>query len=87
MKLEKILIEKFRAIRHSEIQVGNELALVGQNSSGKSSILRALNAFFNFDEEKISFETNRHQFQKTSTSIIEVEFSGVPEALTLPRIV
>lgn len=85
MKLEKISIEKFRAIRHSNIQVGLELALVGQNSSGKSSILRALNAFFNFEEERSSFETNRHQFQKTSTAIIEVEFSEVPEALNLPR--
>lgn len=85
MKLEKVTIEKFRAIRYSEIHVGLELALVGQNSSGKSSILRALNAFFNFDEERISFETNRHKFQKTSTALIEVEFSEVPELLNLPR--
>lgn len=48
MKLTKIRIEKFRAIREAEICVGTELALVGQNSSGKSSVLRALNAFFNY---------------------------------------
>jgi predicted ATP-dependent endonuclease of OLD family len=85
MKLKRIKIEKFRGIRLSEINVGNELAIVGQNSAGKSSILRALNAFFNFDSEQKSFTTGRHSFQNTSTSVIEVEFSDVPIACTLPR--
>lgn len=78
MKLVKIKIEKFRAIRSSVINVGSELALVGQNSAGKSSILRALNAFFNFSEERAHFESERHSFQKTATAIIEIEFNNIP---------
>lgn len=86
MKLTSIAIEKFRSIRRSEMRVGSELALVGQNSAGKSSILRALNSFFNFEHERAFFESGRHSFQKTATAIIEVTFSDVPNACTIPRI-
>ncbi|MFF0973695.1 ATP-binding cassette domain-containing protein [Kocuria sp. CPCC 205295] len=34
------------------MELGDTVALVGQNGSGKSSILRALNAFFNFEDEE-----------------------------------
>jgi energy-coupling factor transporter ATP-binding protein EcfA2 len=82
----KIRLEKFRGIRRAEIQVGSELALVGQNSGGKSSILRALNAFFNFSEEQEHFNEQRHAFQKTSTAIIDLEFSDTPGECGLPRV-
>jgi putative ATP-dependent endonuclease of OLD family len=85
MQLASIKIEKFRAIRHSTIRVGSELAIVGQNSAGKSSILRGLNAFFNFDAERSSFELGRHTFQKSSTAIIELVFSNVPLDCKLPK--
>ncbi|UWQ53035.1 ATP-binding protein [Leisingera caerulea] len=85
MKLVKIRLEKFRGIRKAEIELGTELALVGQNSGGKSSILRALNAFFNFQEEREHFEASRHAFQKTSTAIIDLEFSDAPGMCDLPR--
>jgi putative ATP-dependent endonuclease of the OLD family len=86
MKLTSIRIEKFRAIRSCQIRVGSELALVGQNSAGKSSILRALNAFFNFEVEEQPFELGRHRFQKTSTAEIDLEFADVPAACTIPRL-
>ncbi len=86
MKLVSVQIERFRGIRESVIRVGSELALVGQNSGGKSSILRALNAFFNFEDERVSFESGRHSFQKTATAVIQVSFSDVPSACNLPRI-
>lgn len=85
LKLKTIRLEKFRGIRNAEIEVGTELALVGQNSGGKSSILRALNAFFNFEEERPHFEASRHAFQKTSTAIIDLEFSDAPAQCNLPR--
>lgn len=85
LKLVKVRLEKFRGIRKAEITVGTELALVGQNSGGKSSILRALNAFFNFQDEREHFEASRHAFQKTSTAIIDLEFSDAPAACNLPR--
>lgn len=86
MKLKTIRIAKFRAIRSSEIQVHSELALIGQNSAGKSSVLRALNAFFNFKSEKDSFEQGRHFFQNSSTAEIDLVFSNVPVTCTIPKV-
>lgn len=86
MKLKTIRIEKFRAIKSSVISVDGRLALVGQNSSGKSSVLRALNAFFNFEDEKKAFEEGRHAFLKTGTSEIELEFSDTPPECNLQRV-
>jgi len=87
MKVRKLTVEKFRAIRKSEIEFSQETALVGQNSSGKSSFLRALNAFFNFKEEQDAFSSGRHAFQKTTTTIITVDFTDVPNECDLPRTV
>ena len=86
MKIKNIRIQKFRAIKSAEIQVDQELALVGQNSSGKSSILRALNSFFNFESEKAYFELSRHSYSNTSTAIIEIEFDDTPAAVDIPRV-
>jgi len=85
MKLVQLQVEKFRAIRSATIRVGQELAVVGKNNSGKSSLLRAMNPFFNFAEEKEAFETGRHQFQKTTQSLVELHFEGVPAGSALPR--
>ncbi|MCB9797865.1 MAG: AAA family ATPase [Alphaproteobacteria bacterium] len=85
MRLVQVIIQKFRAIREAEIRVGSELALVGQNSAGKSSVLRALNAFFNFPDEREAFEAGRHAFMSSATSVIEVLFTAVPASCTLPR--
>ncbi len=87
MKIERLIIEKFRAIRFADIAIYDLTALVGQNSSGKSSILRALNAFFNFELERDSFERNQHSFFPTAFAVIDVTFSGVPTTCTLPRVV
>lgn len=83
MRLACIRIEKFRAIRSCELIVGTELALVGKNGSGKSSILRALNAFFHLEQERDDFQAGRHAFDARSNSIIDLEFSGVPEDVEL----
>lgn len=55
------------------------LALVGENNSGKSIILRALNAFFNYDDEKSSFLAGRHQYSNRANSRIELTFHNIPE--------
>jgi predicted ATPase len=46
--LTNIRIEGFRSIREAEIELDSDLtAFAGLNNSGKSNVLRALNAFFN----------------------------------------
>jgi len=46
MILKKIHVKNFRSIRDISVDVQNQLAIVGGNGSGKSSILRALERFF-----------------------------------------
>lgn len=86
VKLTRLRIDKFRAIRSADIRVGNELALVGQNGSGKTSVLRALNAFFNFEDEREAFESGQHVFSSSAVAVIEVTFSETPDRCTVPRI-
>jgi len=46
--INKIEIEAFRSIRHASIEgLADFTAFAGLNNSGKSNVLRALNAFFN----------------------------------------
>ena len=48
MKLENVIIKKFRSIEDGELAICGEFnVLIGKNNSGKSSVLSAINAFFN----------------------------------------
>lgn len=48
MKLQKIILKNFRAYsHHTEIAIDQLTALIGKNDVGKSSILDALDTFFN----------------------------------------
>lgn len=85
VRITRLKIEKFRAIASAEIELGDTVALVGQNGSGKSSILRALNAFFNFDDEKADFENGSHAYSRTMQSVIEVTIEGLASDPALPR--
>jgi putative ATP-dependent endonuclease of OLD family len=85
VKLAHVHIASFRSIRSAHLRVEDELALVGQNSSGKTSVLRALNAFFNFDDERLAFESGQHAFQSSSFATIEVTLKEVPHECTLVR--
>jgi putative ATP-dependent endonuclease of OLD family len=82
--LTKLKIDKFRAIGHAEVDLQEATALVGQNGSGKSSVLRALNAFFNFEDEQADFEAGRHAYQKNTGSTIEVLIDGISPDADLP---
>ena len=85
IRVTRLKIERFRAISSTEIELGDTVALVGQNGSGKSSILRALNAFFNFDDEKADFENGNHAYNRTMQSVIEVVIDGLANDPALPR--
>ena len=79
MKLKILSITKFRSIKKSELYFNDINAIVGQNNSGKSSLLRALNAFFNPDLELNYFIDKSHQYSPKTKSIIKLTFSEVPD--------
>lgn len=73
-------IQKFRSIDDSTILFRQILAIVGANNAGKSHVLRALNAFFNYNEERESFLNESHIYSKKSRPRITVTFDDiVPE--------
>ena len=46
MKIEKLEVKNFRAIYDLSIEFGRVTVLIGKNSSGKSSILNAIQVIF-----------------------------------------
>lgn len=77
MKIYSIRIQKFRSIDDATLTVEQVLALVGANNVGKSHILRALNAFFNFEDEKAAFLNRDHAFSLKSRPRVTIIFSDV----------
>ncbi|MCG8894664.1 ATP-binding protein [Tenacibaculum finnmarkense] len=80
MKILKVEISKFRSIEKGEFKLTNLNAIVGQNNSGKSGIMRALNSFFNPNLE-LQFYNDGTNLFSTSYSVprIIVTFSSVSE--------
>ncbi len=74
MKLIQLNIKKFRSIEKAEIYFDEINAIVGQNNSGKSAIIRALNCFFNYEKEEVNFIKGIHTYSNPSTSILELKF-------------
>ncbi|MCB4763732.1 MAG: AAA family ATPase [Sulfurovum sp.] len=82
MKLQQIIIKKFRSIEKAEMLLNEVNAIVGQNNSGKSAIIRALNCFFNYDKEEYNFIKGVHTYTNKSTSILEFNF--LADSITSP---
>ncbi len=90
MRLEEVKLMNFRGYRCMEtIRIGSMLAIVGKNDVGKSTILEALDIFFNDGEGfvKMTAEDANKQAGQASPNDINVEiacvFSGFPENVIL----
>ena len=77
MRLSILKIEKFRSIKKATLNLKQIMAIVGANNVGKSHVLRALNAFFNFQDEKESFLNESHRYSKSARPTITVTFSDI----------
>lgn len=88
MKIKSISIENFRGYDNEiAVDVGDMLALVGKNDIGKSTILEALDIFFN--EGKGCTKQDKGDINKASqesgndTLQIAVEFTELPLAIVI----
>lgn len=79
MRIKKIEISKFRSYEKVVINLSNVTALVGQNNVGKSGVFRALNSFFNFQDEKISFLEGKHLYKPRAVPVIDITFDDIPD--------
>ncbi len=77
MELHKIKLTNFRSIKKCTVVISKIKALVGENNSGKSALLRALNAFFNYEDEKEEFILGHHQYTANSLPRIELCFNKI----------
>tara|TARA_Y100000114_G_scaffold156111_1_gene182139 strand:+ start:28110 stop:29819 length:1710 start_codon:yes stop_codon:yes gene_type:complete len=79
MKIKKCAISKFRSIEYGEFTIEGVIGIVGQNNAGKSAVLKALNSFFNPDEEIQSYQDGLHLYS-TNRAVprITITFSNVP---------
>ena len=79
MRLESTTLTRFRSLPESSFRFGDLTAVVGQNSAGKSALLRGLNCFFNLETELDSHLAGRHQHTPRSQPRIDVTFAELPD--------
>lgn len=81
MRVSKISIQGFRAFKDTtEIHLGDLTTIVGKNDTGKSSIIHALNIFFNKSPDDDDF--NRDQSAEDPI-VIQVSFTDLPDSIQL----
>ena len=68
MKIKKVILDNFRAFKHAEIDFSNFNCIIGKNDTGKSTILAALEWFF--DPKK---ELNENDFAAAGFDWYECE--------------
>lgn len=87
MKIKKVKLHNFRSYRDVEIDFNDLTAFVGKNDIGKSTILEALDIFFNDGKGTIKLDKNDinidAQAEGDNTIIITVEFSDLPMNIIL----
>lgn len=83
MRLESIAIKNFRCYQEEVVvQIGHLTTFVGKNDIGKSSILEALEIFFNNDTVKID-AADANIYGGDTRVTITCEFSDLPLKLSL----
>lgn len=70
--MEKIEIKNFRSLRDVTIKPNNILALVGQNNSGKSNVLKALELFFKASKSMV---TKNSSYMRDESFIIKIKIT------------
>ena len=88
MKLTKLILSNFRGYKDkTEVDFSDITTFVGKNDSGKSTILEALDIFFNdgkgcikIDRQDVNTENNKNNEKDIA---IEACFTDLPEELII----
>ncbi len=88
MKIKTVTIENFRGYKNStKIDFNDLTVLIGKNDSGKSTILEALDIFFNDKSGAVRIEKNdvnvKGKSEGNESVTISVEFCDLPAELVL----
>lgn len=83
MRLVAVTLENFRSYREpTRIEFGDLTTIIGRNDIGKSTILEALEVFFNGEVVKIE-QSDANVRSQIKDVTITAEFSDLPEEITL----
>ncbi|MFI2506694.1 AAA family ATPase [Streptomyces sp. NPDC018972] len=77
MKIKRVRIENFCCLRSLDVSFGSITSLIGPTGVGKSTVLRALDWFFNGEKGGTLSEEDVHSAAETKRIRIEVEFDGL----------
>ena len=84
MKLREIILKNFRGYYvETRITIDDLTALIGKNDVGKSTILEALDIFFN--QSKID-SVDRNVFHTGEETVIGCVFDDLPAEITLENV-
>ena len=85
MKLQKLILKNFRAFKdETVIDFNNLTVFVGQNDVGKSTILEALDIFFNEKDATVTFDSNDYNVHNRDKKIlIGAVFTDLPDEVTV----
>ena len=83
MRLRAVILENFRAYKdRTYIEIDDLTALIGKNDYGKSTVLEALEIFFNNDLVRID-ANDAHKGSETTEVRIGCSFDELPDSLVL----
>lgn len=83
MRLVSFSVENFRAYREAtRLVVGDLTTIIGRNDIGKSTLLEAMEIFFNNEVVKID-QSDANVFSGASSIVLTAEFTDLPGAITI----
>ena len=74
MKINKIIVDNYRSIRHVEVEPSKFSIFIGQNNHGKTNFFEAIEWFYN---AKSSIDEEHCQIESGSQISVEIEFDNV----------
>lgn len=78
MKIDRVHIKNFKSLKEVSLSCGNLVSIIGENNSGKSNLIEALDLFFNPSVEAID-EESFHEKTVSEPIEIRVDFKDFNE--------